>query len=528
MLKSKFLTPVLIIFGLSLFLVGFQPTQEEIQMRINRINQEIELQGLKWRAGVTSLSKLSIEDFRQRLGHFVPLYEDPEKYVRIEERMEIQATLDWRVKDGGNYMTEIKSQGQCGSCWAFAAIGTMEAMYNVEQGLFETQLVPSKNQVNLSEGSINFSDRQLNLYERVINHDLRYAGYFKPDLFFPKEKEDHLFKGQINFPGQKLNLYERILNYDPRYTGFFEQDSVYSFGEEAYLPISGMNFSEQIPSPSDRISILELQFPNFSEQDLLSCSGAGSCGGGSTWSAINYIKNSGVVSEGCFPYTAQDDPCNRCPEWMYQLSRIEDCGWVTQGTVDEGAIKNALQDGPLSAHMEVYDDFRDYTSGVYERTAGAEYLGGHAIVIIGYNEEENSWICKNSWGTYWGLNGYFRIRMGECDIGTWVLKLWGVTINNRPPVLFNIDIGNLTIKEGKEFSIQLQASDPDNDSLIFGASPLPAGAKFNPNTGLFTWTPSHTQAGPYTITFTVTDGIFEASEVVTFQVLNVKKGKGRF
>jgi len=153
-------------------------------------------------------------------------------------------------------------------------------------------------------------------------------------------------------------------------------------------------------------------------------------------------------------------------------------------------------------------------------------------VIVGYYDDgiDKYWICKNSWGTGWGENGYFNIKMGECEIGTWVLKLWGVAVNNQPPVLddISLSIAGETYKEGSEFTIQLQASDPESGSLFFSASPLPQGATLDISTGLFTWKPSHTQAGNYSIRFSVSDGIFEDFQIVTITVLQVKKGKGKF
>jgi hypothetical protein len=57
---------------------------------------------------------------------------------------------------------------------------------------------------------------------------------------------------------------------------------------------------------------------------------------------------------------------------------------------------------------------------------------------------------------------------------------------------------------------------PPTTSLVYSASTLPAGATFT--AGDFRWTPGADQVGPYSITFTVSDGQTEASEVVTITV----------
>lgn len=43
------------------------------------------------------------------------------------------ASFDWRNKDGQNWMTPIKNQGSCGSCWAFASASVAEAKYNIQE-----------------------------------------------------------------------------------------------------------------------------------------------------------------------------------------------------------------------------------------------------------------------------------------------------------------------------------------------------------------------------------------------------------
>ena len=36
-------------------------------------------------------------------------------------------------------------------------------------------------------------------------------------------------------------------------------------------------------------------------------------------------------------------------------------------------------------------------------------LGGHAVVCVGYNDNTQQWIMRNSWGSFWGVKGYFYL-----------------------------------------------------------------------------------------------------------------------
>jgi C1A family cysteine protease len=173
---------------------------------------------------------------------------------------------------------------------------------------------------------------------------------------------------------------------------------------------------------------------DLSEQYVLSCcDDCGSCGGGWPSQAFEFLRETGTVPEACLPYTADDtvacgSACGDVPQqlgaWTYTYNDVE-------------SIKRAIfRYGPVSACFEVYQDFFSYVSGVYEHVTG-DYTGRHAIVIVGWDDAEESWICKNSWGTGWGENGWFRIRWGDCEINNDVLM---ATLTDWPAGLVNVTV----------------------------------------------------------------------------------------
>ena len=46
-------------------------------------------------------------------------------------REDLPASFDWRNHNGQDWMTSVKDQANCGSCWAFSAVGVAEAAYNI-------------------------------------------------------------------------------------------------------------------------------------------------------------------------------------------------------------------------------------------------------------------------------------------------------------------------------------------------------------------------------------------------------------
>jgi hypothetical protein len=89
--------------------------------------------------------------------------------------------------------------------------------------------------------------------------------------------------------------------------------------------------------------------------------------------------------------------------------------------------------------------------------------------------------------------------------------------SNHPPVL--TAISNKSVGATQNLSFVISATDPDGDSLTYGATGLPTGATFDPATRTFTWTPTTDQVGTFNVVFKVRDGRGgTASQTITITV----------
>ncbi|MBN2261211.1 MAG: hypothetical protein JW702_11735, partial [Clostridiales bacterium] len=211
-------------------------------------------------------------------------------------------------------------------------------------------------------------------------------------------------------------------------------------GAENYINRTGLNFSD-----------------NLSEQILMSCTNIASCFGGWPISVLQYVRDIGIEAEDCYPYQATDNaPCsNKCID--APKVKIAGCSdyyglWGDSDfTVED--IKRELQDGPLVVSMKVSDSFFTYSGGIFDYS-GPDLgwtTNAHAVLLTGYNDA-GYFTAKNSWGTNWGENGYFRIDYSDIDqagiaFGSYAAKLWTPYIASEEKVLniSNIGPGNLTI-----------------------------------------------------------------------------------
>ncbi|RSM60164.1 peptidase C1 [Kibdelosporangium aridum] len=120
----------------------------------------------------------------------------------------------------------------------------------------------------------------------------------------------------------------------------------------------------------------------------------------------------GVTFEDYFPYQDNGSGAPN-PDWPNRLAKA---AGVTDLTGNPAAIKQHIFGyGAVATCFVVHADFFHYRGGVYKHTTD-RLAGGHCAALIGWDDDSQCWIAKNSWGTSWGEGGFFRIAYGDCFI----------------------------------------------------------------------------------------------------------------
>jgi hypothetical protein len=239
------------------------------------------------------------------------------------------------------------------------------------------------------------------------------------------------------------------------------------------------------------------------------------------------VENGGAILEETFPYEEVDSRgCKLkgdCDEDPVECDDKKDNWDDQQIPVDEyinaisepdrETIQSLIVDhGPVVAYILVYSDLTKYNGGIYKHTYG-DIVGGHVVNLVGYNDDEEYWIAKNSWGTIWGEEGYLRIAYGECLIEQQISYAdVDMDLLNFPPTADCGGIYQGRIDQSIDFSSD-QSTDLENNIISYHWD-------FGDGTTSTETNPSHTYAdkGMYKIVLTVTDehGKTDTDEGVAF------------
>jgi cathepsin L len=164
---------------------------------------------------------------------------------------------------------------------------------------------------------------------------------------------------------------------------------------------------------------------SLSEQNLVDCStaeGNEGCDGGLMTQAFEYIiKNNGIDTEASYPYKAVEGKCK------FNAANVGATisSYVSVVSGSEADLQNATAlVGPISVAIDAgLPSFQMYTSGVYDPLLCSSTKLDHGVLVVGYGSEDGKdyWIVKNSWGTTWGMEGYFYLARNadnKCGVAT--------------------------------------------------------------------------------------------------------------
>ncbi len=155
---------------------------------------------------------------------------------------------------------------------------------------------------------------------------------------------------------------------------------------------------------------------------------------------LEYCRQIGVVPDALYPYNPfsllERPPHNELPErWNSKVTSIKE--YVTVRGRDS-IKKHLLNKGSLISPMHTIFDMYFYKSGVFSSFFNMK-IGNHCLCCIGYDDEKEAWLIKNSWGNKWGEKGYAWIKYGS---------------HNVDNVMFGISGFNSLYKEESEKSDQ--------------------------------------------------------------------------
>lgn len=179
---------------------------------------------------------------------------------------------------------------------------------------------------------------------------------------------------------------------------------------------------------------------DLNAQVMINCQAGGDCNGGDPSGVYEYAFETGIPDSSCEQYTATNldkdscGPMDICKDCRGPPPAEGDDGQENCWAVDykkyyvsdyysvSGADKmkaELYKYGPISCGIMVTDGFEKYTSGIYSEASSWPMIN-HEIAVVGWGVDEATkteyWVGRNSWGSYWGEFGFFRMEMHKNNL----------------------------------------------------------------------------------------------------------------
>jgi cathepsin C len=187
---------------------------------------------------------------------------------------------------------------------------------------------------------------------------------------------------------------------------------------------------------------------SLAAQKVLSCNQySQGCAGGFPYLVNKFAYDYGMVEESLMSYEAQNTNCKTQMLNLKQV-RASSYGYVGgfYGGCNAQAMMAELMNGPIAIGFQVPPGLYHYESGVYnDHASNPQALTvmtdehgrkvtvnkweetNHAVLIVGYDETDDGqpyWIVQNSWGSWWGDSGFFKIARGNDTAAIESMAVW--------------------------------------------------------------------------------------------------------
>ncbi|MDM8537373.1 leucine-rich repeat domain-containing protein [Desulfobacterales bacterium HSG17] len=248
---------------------------------------------------------------------------------------------------------------------------------------------------------------------------------------------------------------------------------------------------------------------DLSEQQQVSCNNdMGGCVGGDS-DALKFWNQIGPMLETCTDYAQSVRPCpdfNSCNILPYNAG-----DYFTVNTSSEKDMKASLyRYGPAYFRFDVYDFSLFWGSGSYGQVyinTGEIQVGGHAVLLIGWDDSKNAWLCKNSWGGETaGPNGdgtFWMARSGHANN----LNFGMANIMLASDFMLTWPNGGEKLEKGSAYTIRWDAGTAGNVKILLykGQTQLQTIIGNTGNTGEYTWSIPDTLASANDYNIRITD-----------------------
>jgi C1A family cysteine protease len=153
--------------------------------------------------------------------------------------------------------------------------------------------------------------------------------------------------------------------------------------------------------------------------------------GASIKNAVKGVYNFGVCKEELWPYNIDKFDDKPSPESYKDATNRKLLKYMKVLSIDN--LVNAINyNYPVVIGMTIFENFIYLNKDNYVLNDDETItypIGGHAVTVIGYNLEDKLFLVKNSFGTEWGLNGYFYMSFDY--VKNYVFEMWCFDITDQ-------------------------------------------------------------------------------------------------